>query len=74
MSDKNQGSIEKESLTKSKTDYTEPTVSEVQKHILESEKINVTSSVNDSVTVFAGKAKYSEETTLIPLKVIYPSS
>ena len=45
--DNNQMIIEKELLTKSKTD-TETTVSDVQTNILESEKINVPSSEIDS--------------------------
>ena len=55
-------------MTKSKTDNTEPKVSEVQTNILESEKINVTSSENDSAILAVGKAKDSEETTLKPKK------
>ena len=58
-----EGSIEKESLTKSKTD-TEPIVSEVQTNILECEKINVLSSENGSAILSEEKAKDSEETTL----------
>ena len=68
MSDENQVSIEKESLTLYQTDNTEPTVSEVQTNILEPEKINETSSENDSANLSAEKAKYSEETSLKPSK------
>ena len=50
-------SIEKESLTYYQTDNTEPTVSEVQTNILEPEKINVTSSENDSANLSAEKSK-----------------
>ena len=52
--------MKNESLTKSKTDNTEPTVSEVQTNILESEKINEPSSENDSASIFTGKTKYSK--------------
>ena len=71
---KNQESIEKESLTKSKTDNTEPTVSEVQTNILESEKINVLSSENSFANLSVEKAKDSAGAELIPPKDTSPSS
>ena len=67
--DNNQMPIEKESLTQSKTDNTDTTVSEVQTNILESEKINIPSSKIDSALLSAKKAKDSEETSLNPPKV-----
>ena len=52
------------SLTNSQTDNTEPTVSEVQTNILDSEKINVLSSEIDDALLFAEKAKDSKQTSL----------
>ena len=71
---KNQESIEKKQLNKSKTDNNEPTVSEVQTNILKSEKINIPSSENDSANLAVEKEKDSKETTLIPPKVASPPS
>ena len=69
MSDENQVSIEKESLTYYQTDNTEPTVSEVQTNILDSEKINVLSSEIDCALPSAEKAKDSKQTSLNLLKL-----
>ena len=66
--DNDQMSIEKDSLTESKTDNTEPTVSDVQTNILESKKTNVSSSEIDSALLSAAKAKDSDGTSLNPLK------
>ena len=74
MSDKNQVSIEKESLTKSKTDNTEPTVFEVQINVLEPEKINVPSSENDYANLSAEKAKDSKEPSLKSTTETSPSA
>ena len=67
-------SIEKESLINSKTDNTEPTLSEVQTNKLESEKINIPSSENDSANISVEKEKDTEETSLNSPKVTSPSS
>ena len=50
-------SIEKESLTNSQTDNTEPTASEDPTTILESQKINVPSSENDCANFSAEQEK-----------------
>ena len=68
MNDNNQMSIEKNSLNESKTDSSEHTVFDVQTNILESEKINVSSSENDTAILFTGKTEYSNGTLLNPPK------
>ena len=55
-------------MTESKTDNTEPIVSNVQTNILESEKINVPSSEIDYALLSVWKAKDSDGTSLNPQK------
>ena len=59
-------STEKGPLSKSKIDDTELTVSEVQLNKLESEKINVPSSENDSTILSVEEGNDSAVTKLIP--------
>ena len=68
MNDNNQMSIEKNSLNESKTDSSEHIVFDVQTNILESEKINVSYSENDTAILFTGKTEYSNGTSLNPPK------